>query len=104
MPGADERMRLAEARRAETYRQRVVTMLDRERFQQSVDQCPGWLDAREWDAVPLNKKQAKHMHSAVVTTSLYGRIVGQAAELEDHATSGRNMTTRSTAGQSCFVG
>ncbi len=40
LPGAERLMRLAEARRAEIYQQRVVPMLDSERFKHFVDGFP----------------------------------------------------------------
>ncbi len=66
LPGAERLLRLAEARRAEVYQQRVVSMLDSERFKRFVDGFPRWLDARAWEATPLKKKQAKRLHSGIV--------------------------------------
>jgi CHAD domain-containing protein len=66
LSGAERLLQLAEARRAEIYQQRVVPMLDSDRFECFVDSFPHWLDARAWEAVPLNKKQAKRLHSGIV--------------------------------------
>jgi len=69
LPGAERLMRLAEAHRAEIYQQRVVPMLDSERFGRFVKDFPHWVDARAWEAAPLKKKQAKRLHSGIVSYS-----------------------------------
>jgi CHAD domain-containing protein len=66
LPGADRLRLVAEERRAQTYREQVVAMLDSERFEHFREHFPTWLDAREWEQVPLKKKQAKRLHSGVV--------------------------------------
>ena len=66
LPGADQLRLVAEERRAQIYRERVVTMLDSERFARFRDHFPRWVDAREWEQVPLKKKQAKRLHSGIV--------------------------------------
>jgi len=47
---------------------------------------------------------ARFLEYGAFTTFLYGRVVGEAAEIEDHATRGRNMDTRTPASQCRFVG
>lgn len=66
LPGADRLLQVAEARRAEVYRLRVVAMLDSERFERFLDGFPVWLDAKVWEDAPLKKKQAKRLHSGIV--------------------------------------
>ena len=44
------------------------------------------------------------MESAVFTTFLFGRMIGCAAEIEDHINRGRDMDTRTPASQCGFVG
>ena len=38
------------------------------------------------------------------TTFIYGRVIGEAAEIEDHTNRGRNMDTRTPASKCRFVG
>jgi hypothetical protein len=47
---------------------------------------------------------ARFLEYGAFTTFLYGRVVGEAAEIEDHAARGRNMDTRTPASQCRFVG
>jgi succinyl-CoA synthetase alpha subunit len=44
------------------------------------------------------------MESAAFTTFLFGRMIGCAAEIEDHINRGRNMDTRTAASKCSFVG
>jgi len=44
------------------------------------------------------------MESAAFTTFLFGRMIGCAAEVEDHINRGRNMDTRTAASKCSFVG
>lgn len=44
------------------------------------------------------------MESAAFTTFLFGRMIGTAAEIDDHTNRGRNMDTRSPASQCRYVG
>ena len=44
------------------------------------------------------------MESAAFTTFLFGRMVGTAAEIDDHTNRGRNMDTRTPASQCSYVG
>jgi hypothetical protein len=43
------------------------------------------------------------MESAAFTNFLFGRMIGCAAEVEDHINRGRNMDTRTPASQCGFV-
>ncbi|HHH40293.1 MAG TPA: citryl-CoA lyase, partial [Sedimenticola sp.] len=44
------------------------------------------------------------MESAAFTTFLFGRMIGSAAEIDDHSNRGRNMDTRTPASQCRYVG
>jgi len=66
LPGAERLLKLAERRRAEVYQQRVVPMLDSERFRRFRVEFPIWLDTRAWEKAHLKKKQAKRLHSDIV--------------------------------------
>ncbi len=44
------------------------------------------------------------MESAAFTTFLFGRMVGSAAEIDDHTNRGRNMDTRTAASKCSYVG
>lgn len=66
LPGADRLRLLAEQRRAHVYGERVVPMLDGDRFQRFCDDFPGWLDARAWEQAPMKKKQAKRLQAGIV--------------------------------------
>jgi hypothetical protein len=46
---------------------------------------------------------AEFLEYGAFTTFVYGRVVGEAAEIEDHATRGRNMDTRTPASQCRFA-
>jgi hypothetical protein len=46
---------------------------------------------------------ARFLEYGAFTTFLYGRVVGEAAEIEDHATRGRNMDTRTPASKCRFT-
>lgn len=54
---------------------------------------------------PYNKGEidAAALERGAFTTFLFGRLVGQAAEIEDHLTRGRNMDTRTPASQCRFI-
>lgn len=69
LSGAERLRELAEQRRAKTYADHVVPMLDSERFRQFCDTFPAWLDQREWKQMPLKKKQAKRLKSGIVDYS-----------------------------------
>jgi citrate synthase len=57
-----------------------------------------------WQPYARGQIDAKFLENAAFTTFLYGRAVGDAAEIEDHATRGRNMDTRTPASRCRFVG
>jgi len=69
LPGADRLRQIAEGRRAETYGEHVVPMLDSERFQRFCDEFPAWLDSRGWEQADLKKKQKKRLHTGIVSYS-----------------------------------
>lgn len=66
LPGAEQLLQLAETRRAEVYRERVVTMLDSDRFRHFCAELPDWIDARGWEQEPLTAKQSKRLHTRIV--------------------------------------
>jgi len=57
-----------------------------------------------WRPYTDGEIDARFLEYGAFTTFLYGRVVGEAAEIEDHATRGRNMDTRTPASQCRFVG
>jgi succinyl-CoA synthetase alpha subunit len=57
-----------------------------------------------WRPYASGEIDAQFLEYGAFTTFLYGRVVGEAAEIEDHATRGRNMDTRTAASQCRFVG
>lgn len=65
LPGADRLRELAEQGRAKVYAERVVPMLDSERFQRFCDAFPRWLDGRDWEQAPMKKKQAKRLAAGI---------------------------------------
>jgi CHAD domain-containing protein len=69
LPGADRLRVLVENRRARIYEERVVAMLDSERFRQFCDAFPGWVDARAWEDAPAKKKQRKRLRDSIVSYS-----------------------------------
>jgi hypothetical protein len=45
-----------------------------------------------------------HITASIAYTAFgYGRLVGEAAEIEDHTSRGRNMDTRTAASEFCTV-
>ncbi|TAN60391.1 CoA-binding protein [bacterium] len=57
-----------------------------------------------WEAFNTGKMADKEVENAAFTTFLFGRMIGCAAEIDDHINRGRNMDTRSPASQCKFVG
>jgi hypothetical protein len=57
-----------------------------------------------WRPYRNGEIDARFLEYGAFTTFVYGRVVGEAAEIEDHATRGRNMDTRTPANQCRFVG
>jgi len=66
LPGAERLRALAEQRRAQIYGERVVPMLDSERFAGFCRDFPQWLEGRGWEHVKLKKKQAKRLHAGIL--------------------------------------
>lgn len=56
--GCEGLMRLAEERRARTYREQVQVMLESERYRNFKTGFQSWCDRREWEKAELKKKQA----------------------------------------------
>jgi succinyl-CoA synthetase alpha subunit/citrate synthase len=57
-----------------------------------------------WQPYRAGEIDEAFMEFGAFATFLYGRTVGSAAEIEDHANRGRNMDTRTPASQCRFVG
>lgn len=57
-----------------------------------------------WDAFNSGKMTDREVESAAFTTFLFGRMIGCAAEIDDHINRGRNMDTRTAASKCSFVG
>ncbi len=56
-----------------------------------------------WEAFNSGKMGEKDVESAAFTTFLFGRMIGSAAEIDDHINRGRNMDTRTPASKCSFV-
>jgi len=56
-----------------------------------------WQDYRKGDLTE------RDLETAAFTVFLYGRMIGSAAEIDDHQNRGRNMDTRTPASQCSFV-
>ena len=57
-----------------------------------------------WETFRAGKITEKEIESAAFTTFLFGRMIGSAAEIDDHINRGRNMDTRTPASGCSFVG
>ena len=57
-----------------------------------------------WKAFNTGKMGDREVESAAFTTFLFGRMIGCAAEIDDHINRGRNMDTRTPASKCSFVG
>ncbi len=57
-----------------------------------------------WKAFNSGKMTGREVESAAFTTFLFGRMIGCAAEIDDHINRGRNMDTRTPASKCGFVG
>lgn len=57
-----------------------------------------------WEAFTTGKMSNKEVETAAFTTFLFGRMIGCAAEIDDHINRGRNMDTRTPASKCSFVG
>lgn len=57
-----------------------------------------------WEAFNAGKMADREVESAAFTTFLFGRMIGCAAEIDDHINRGRNMDTRTAASKCSFVG
>ena len=57
-----------------------------------------------WAAFNTGKMEETEVESAAFTTFLFGRMIGTAAEVDDHINRGRNMDTRTPASKCFFVG
>jgi succinyl-CoA synthetase alpha subunit len=56
-----------------------------------------------WQPWQAGKLRASDLETAAFTAFLYGRMVGSAAEIDDHLNRGRNMDTRTAASQVRFL-
>jgi len=57
-----------------------------------------------WQPYAEGKVSENQLESAAFTTFLYGRMIGSAAEIDDHTNRGRNMDTRTPASKVAYVG
>jgi succinyl-CoA synthetase alpha subunit len=57
-----------------------------------------------WADFNAGKMKDTEVESAAFTTFLFGRMIGTAAEVDDHINRGRNMDTRTPASKCFFVG
>ncbi len=57
-----------------------------------------------WELYSNGKITEKDIENAAFTTFLFGRMIGCAAEIDDHINRGKNMDTRTPASKCCFVG
>ena len=56
-----------------------------------------------WEPYARGELSAQTMEAAAFTTFVYGRMVGDAAEIDDHVNRGRNMDTRTPASKCSHV-
>jgi len=57
-----------------------------------------------WQPFKAGKITEKEIETAAFTTFLFGRMIGCAAEIDDHINRGRNMDTRTAVSSCVFVG
>lgn len=57
-----------------------------------------------WQPFAEGKITEQQLESAAFTVFLYGRMIGSAAEIDDHTNRGRNMDTRTPASKVTYVG
>ncbi len=57
-----------------------------------------------WSDYQAGRIEEKNIESASFTAFLYGRMIGCAAEIEDHTNRGKNMDTRTPASKVAYVG
>lgn len=57
-----------------------------------------------WGSYAKGELTDKEIETAAFTTFLYGRMIGCAAEIDDHMNRGRNMDTRTPASKCSYVG
>lgn len=57
-----------------------------------------------WETFNSGKMEDGEVESAAFTTFLFGRMIGCAAEIDDHINRGRNMDTRTAASKCTYVG
>jgi succinyl-CoA synthetase alpha subunit len=56
-----------------------------------------------WNDYQAGRLSERDLETAAFTVFLYGRMIGSAAEIDDHLNRGRNMDTRTPASQCGFV-
>ena len=56
-----------------------------------------------WPDYQAGRLTERDLETAAFTVFLYGRMIGSAAEIDDHLNRGRNMDTRTPAPQCGFV-
>ena len=56
-----------------------------------------------WPDYQAGRLSERELETAAFTVFLYGRMIGSAAEIDDHLNRGRNMDTRTPASACGFV-
>jgi hypothetical protein len=56
-----------------------------------------------WTDYTAGELTERDLETAAFTVFLYGRMIGAAAEIDDHLNRGRNMDTRTPESQVAFV-
>ena len=55
------------------------------------------------ERLPIGTLSEKDLETAAFNVFLYGRMIGAAAEIDDHLNRGRNMDTRTPQEQCSFI-
>jgi CHAD domain-containing protein len=69
LAGCQDLLRLAEERRARTYKEQVCAMLDSDRYRAFKSGFQVWYEGHEWDKAHLKKKQTKFLSKNLVPFS-----------------------------------
>lgn len=69
LSGAENLLRLAEARRAEVYTQQVQAMLDSDRYRRFRGEFPVWFERKQWEDAAPSKKESKALSKNLATFS-----------------------------------
>ncbi len=69
LSGSERLLRLAEERRAQTYREQVQMMLDSDRYRHFKEGFQPWFEDRAWEKVERKRKEEKNQSSNLVEFS-----------------------------------